>query len=414
MFRAAGSGFLLPGQRGNLVQQQAEGMRRIAAHVIRRAVVSACFQQGAGGAGAAERAQAAGGAFAAQGDLVRFGADLLPGGVKAQAEHGGGRLVHDHAGTHLTLPIDGIGAGAGQAAHFAGAFVREDVLCCPEVFHDELRELRGGQLLLECADAHGGGLLRREAGLLIKRQAALACGGHHVGIHEHGGVQLACEGDHAIDMRRILRGDADAHAHFHAAAAQQANGVDGALKPVGEMAQPGIGFLVRAIEGDIDAPGLVFRKEIRPVLIDERAVGIDGQQHAQLLNSQIQPPEIRIGQRLAARQQQKERARIAHLRGDVKPFAHGAQAALAGDLRRGQADIAHLAVHIADGRELDAAVDGRVALGGALDERALDGGGVFDEMHGISFLGGSCCAGRKWKTLFVKTIESFIEETAAD
>ena len=69
--------------------------------------------------------------------------------------------------------------------------------------------------------------------------------------------------------------------------------------------------------------------------------------------------------------------------------AERAQAALAGDLRRGQADIAHLAVHIADGRELDAAVDGREALGGAVDERALDGGGVFDEMHGISFLGGA-------------------------
>ena len=134
-------------------------------------------------------------------------------------------------------------------------------------------------------------------------------------------------------MRRVLAGNAQIHAHGHTLRAQQANGIDGLFESAGIMAEIIIGFLVRAIECDIHAPGLVLAEEARPILVDQRAVGIDRHEHAQLLKLKIKPAEIREEQRLAAGQQQKERAAVAHLVGNFQPFICRAQAALALHLR---------------------------------------------------------------------------------
>ena len=223
----------------------------------------------------------------------------------------------------------------------------------------------------ERADAPPRRLLGRQARLLIKRQAALTLGGHHVGIDVDGHAQLRADGEQAVKLLPVLRREADAELHLHAPLPQQAHAARDARKAAGIVAQAGIRLLIRAVECDVDAPGLVLAEERRPVLVDQRAVGVDREQKAHLAQCCIQWLELRVDQRLAAREQQEQRARVLHLPGDGKPFLRRAQAALPLHLLARQAHIAHVAIHIAQWEQFDAAVDGDSVFARAVDQGAF-------------------------------------------
>ena len=227
-------------------------------------------------------------------------------------------------------------------------------------------------------------LLGRQARLLIKRQAALPLGGHHVGVDVDGHAQLRTDGEQAVELVPVLRCKADAELHLHALLTQQAHAARDARKTARIVTQAFIRLLVRAIERDVDAPGLVLPEERRPVLVDQRAVGVDRNQKAQRPQRCIQLLELRVDQRLAAREQQEQRARVLHLPGDGQPFLRRAQAALPLHLLARQAHIAHVAVHVAQRQQLDAAVDGQHLRAGAVNQRPLRRRCIFHMFHGIS------------------------------
>lgn len=140
------------------------------------------------------------------------------------------------------------------------------------------------------------------------------------------------------------------------------------------MAERGISGIAAAIKGNIDPPGRMGRKKVRPVLGQQRAVGVDGDDHAQPPQLKIQFPEPGKEQWFAAGEQHKKHTGIGHTAGQHKPIRHRVQAAAAAHLLRVQADIAHIAPQIAQRGKLQRGGDGAAFGRRRLNEHFFHGG----------------------------------------
>lgn len=132
----------------------------------------------------------------------------------------------------------------------------------------------------------------------------------------------------------------------------------------GAAAQALIGLLAAAIQRDIEAEGRLMPEEIQPVPVDQGAVAVDGHQQAHFLQLRQQIAEILADQRLAAGQQQEQHAPAAGLFRNGQPLVRRQLPAPALLLLRRQVDIAHFAVEVAPGRQLEIPRQGRTVPAG--------------------------------------------------
>ena len=197
----------------------------------------------------------------------------------------------------------------------------------------------------------------------------------------HGHVQLAGNGVQPVHLPKVFGGDAAVQLHVHPPRPQKAHCGKGLFKAAGAAAQGLVGGVVGPIEGDVHPPGLVAGKKVRPFFIQKGAVGVQGEHQALGLQGQIQLLKSGHQQRLAAGEQQKQHPRPGHGAGQLGPLLAGAQGARSPGLPGRKAHIAHTAVHIAQGGQLQTAADGAAQGRGPGDELALQrgGGGVFHE-----------------------------------
>ena len=84
----------------------------------------------------------------------------------------------------------------------------------------------------------------------------------------------------------ILFDHAAVDLHIHPVRAKQLDGPHGLFIAL-KAAELSIGLFAGPIQRDVDPAGTMRAKEGRPLLIDQRAVGVDRQDHAQLLQLQI-------------------------------------------------------------------------------------------------------------------------------
>lgn len=197
----------------------------------------------------------------------------------------------------------------------------------------------------------------------------------------HGHVQLAGNGIQPVHLPKVFGGDAAVQLHVHPPRPQKAHRGKGLFKAAGAAAQGLVGGVVGPIEGDVHPPGLVAGKKVGPFFVQKGAVGVQGKHHALGLQGQIQLLKAGHQQRLAAGEQQKQHPRPGHGAGQFGPLLPGAQGTRGPGLPGRKAHIAHTAVHIAQGGQLQTAADGAAQGRGPGDELALQrgGGGVFHE-----------------------------------
>ena len=178
----------------------------------------------------------------------------------------------------------------------------------------------------------------------------------------HGHVQLAGNGIQPVHLPKVFGGDAAVQLHVHPARPQKAHRGKGLFKAAGASAQGLVGGVIGPIEGDVHPPGLVVGKKVGPLFIQQGAVGVQGKHHALGLQVQIQLLKSGHQQQLAAGEQQKQHPRPGHGVGQFGPLLAGAQGARGPGLPGRKAHIAHTAVHIAQGGQLQTAADGAATV----------------------------------------------------
>ena len=203
------------------------------------------------------------------------------------------------------------------------------------------------------ARLHGGAFLRREALVAPDARLVPAQGREHVARGLQNELALVAVSDDLLQIADVVRRDAAVELHGDVCLLQHLNrlGHDGVAR--GVIAQAEIGLVRGAVERDVDALRRVLGKPPDGLLVDERGVGVDRYDEAHFPKFPVQFPEARIGQRLAARKQEQQRALFLHHARQRQPFLHGAQA-LAGSahLLGRHAHIAHFAAHGAHRRQL--------------------------------------------------------------
>ena len=236
-------------------------------------------------------------------------------------------------------------------------------------------------------DSGFGRCLRLQAGLRIIGKGPLPDCGQHVGVHPHRHSQLLLQIQEPVQILLVGRGKASAHLHIHLLLPQKPDAPKGLCVPSGIMAQALIGPVVRPVESNVHPPGLVFSKKGRQILVYESAVGVDGEDHPHLPQTQVHLSKLRIQKRLPSGEQKKQYAGLLHLAADLQPLLRGAQPPLALHLLAAQADIAHVTVHIAEGQQLNAAVGRGAGALGPVQKHALQGGGVVQKFHSSLLFG---------------------------
>lgn len=296
-----------------------------------------------------------------------------PGRLKILPEYIGAGLQKTDAGPHGSVPSHGKGGAARLAGALAGiigvgAIQRSKRLANPAV------ELIGRRFPAQHQQLGAGRVPGIEAGLFLKGRKAVPQTGQHIAVQMNRNVQLPANAVNGFQVIPVRLCGTTIDFNRYTPIFQEGNGTNCFLEAAGGMAERGISGIAAAIKGNIDPPGRMGRKKVRPVLVQQRAVGVDGDDHAQTPQLKIQFPEPGKEQWFAAGEQHKKHTGIGHTAGQRKPIRHGMQAATAAHLLRVQADIAHIAPQIAQRDELQRGGDGAAFGRRRLNEHSFHGG----------------------------------------
>ena len=275
---------------------------------------------------------------------------------KAEFHDVGRHAPEGVAGTHVALPAHGERAAAGAATHAARSLALGTAV--GHVGQVVGLALGLGQpalkLTLKAHHVHvsvearvlhpAPGLLPGldNAGVNVEGEALLMEQAHDFEAVGHEGVGR--DGDAHRDARVAHATDVAQHLPEHAVACD-------AL----------VGVLARAVERDLDARSRMRRKEVDHVLVDEDAVGEDGDLDAHAGKVQVELLETRVRRALATREACVHHASVDGLGHDVLPGLD-VKRFCAVELVGIEMDIAHLAIEVAQRRELEGAGDGDVLL----------------------------------------------------
>ena len=171
-------------------------------------------------------------------------------------------------------------------------------------------------------------------------------------------IQLIPQGKYLFQAVLIHFRDAAADLNVYARLPEQPDPPDRFFKAGRVMTESAVFFLIRSVKRDVHSARFIPSEKIRPFFIDQCAVGIDRNDKSHAAQFQIQPFKIREQQRFSAGEQQKQNTRLFHLLPDRDPFIRRMQAAERLNFFPAQADITHVTVHVADGEQFQAAVDG--------------------------------------------------------
>ena len=238
-----------------------------------------------------------------------------------------------------------------------------------------------------------GSLLRRKATRRLTVRAAVDSGRReHIGSPLDHQVILPRE---AVDLRDVLgidrshggiETDLDPRLPQHADIGR--NGMKASLP-----AQRSVGLVRGTVQGDIHSQGRVFFEERHPIGVDQGSVGIDGDEQSQPLEPAVDLPKVLSDQGLPSRQKEEHHAGVTGHPPQLQPFP-GRPFLLC---PHGLMDVAHTAVEIASGRQLEIARKGDAPRGrlrvDVLAPQGLDPAGLFRLFIHIHFSRSSTAEG---------------------
>ena len=139
-----------------------------------------------------------------------------------------------------------------------------------------------------------------------------------------------------------------------------------------------VGFPVAAVKGHVHHIGRIRREQCEHVPVQQDAVGLDAHGHALIDQVHVNLLKIRVGQAFAAGEAGKHHALCDCLLHEADPLVAGEHPSLYARIR--EVDIAHPAVQVAQGRQLEVAGNGRVIFTG-LPGRLVYESVVADRVH---------------------------------
>ena len=199
-------------------------------------------------------------------------------------------------------------------------------------------------------------LLSREAVVLSHHGLVSAHGREHIaGGLDHQLLPLGkCE--HGVEILGIVGRHAAIELHGDPGLLQKPDGPGHLGKAPGVCAQSGVGLIRCAVEGNIDPGRGCLLQPGNRLLVDQGAVGIDGDDQSHFMESAENFPKIRPQEGLAAGEQQVEHAMLLRTLAQLDPLPGGPQRCNGLLLLLRQPHIAHPAGHVAAGRQFKGTV----------------------------------------------------------
>ena len=158
------------------------------------------------------------------------------------------------------------------------------------------------------------------------------------------------------DLRHVVlvvRGDGHVEPHRDARVLQGAEVVHHFLEH-GPPAQPLIGSVGAAVEGDVEAQGRVLLDGLQQFAPEQGAVGVHRHQEPHVLEGVEELGKVRAQQRFPTGEEEKDHPGLPGLLSDGEPLRRGElPPAALGRLGLGLVDIAHVAVEVAPGGQLE-------------------------------------------------------------
>ncbi len=158
-----------------------------------------------------------------------------------------------------------------------------------------------------------------------------------------------------VDLFRVLAvvgRDGAVELDQHARALQRKDRAHRALICARVAAERAVGLRRRAVERDVHARGRVCRQKLHHSVVHQRRVRVDGHHQPHALAARVDLAEVRPQQRLAAREQEQQRALAAAFLRQRQPFTGGRLVPQRLGVVLAAVDVAHPAVKIAARRQL--------------------------------------------------------------
>lgn len=191
--------------------------------------------------------------------------------------------------------------------------------------------------------------------------------GKHIGVDLKDEVPFGGIAYDALQIARVVRREGAVELDEDACLPQQGDGAVHAVKHAAAAAQGFVGLIARAVERDVDACGRMLGQPGHAGLIQQGAVGVDGDEEAHRAQPLVKRPEVLPQERLAAGQQQIEHTCVARLLGDGQPLDQpDGRTRRGGDLGGRLTHIAHLAGEVAHRRKLKGTAQRRECAAGAV------------------------------------------------
>ena len=320
-----------------------------------------------GSAGTGGLAADAGFTFHRQQVVLRCLVDLLPCIQEAALLPGHAQMLQAVAGDDTAIPGDVEAASAATAAQPAGRLGRRVAVGRRRVSlaFDRLQVALEGLLQLEQPHVILGDQVAEAvaaAGVLAGRHE----GGVHVELNPRGRraphqrfvgitqVLVGRDGEHQR-QERLVRHPEVAHHPLK-------------VPPTGH---PLVGILALAIQGNLDGRRRMGLEKADARFVQQHAVGQDGHLNALTVQEQIQSVKVRRGHAFAAGERCVHHASVDGLLHDGFPGFSG-QGGLAAELLLVQVNVTHPAVQVAQGCDLEGALERDAPLPGAHVDEVAD------------------------------------------
>ena len=298
---------------------------------------------------------------------------LAPGLAEGLALQLDARLRHHAAGCQPAVPRHperGVSRAAGDRAVYGVDAVLVQTGGRGDAAQDVLQE--AGEVLLAALQAVALHVIvrrfrRGEAVVPPDHGRVAAQRGEHIGVDLKDEVPFGGIAYDALQIARVVRREGAVELDEDACLPQQGDGAVHAVKHTAAAAQGFVGLIARAVERDVDACGRMLGQPGHAGLIQQGAVGVDGDEEAHRAQPLVKRPEVLPQERLAAGQQQVEHACVARLLGDGQPLDQpDGRARRGGDLGGRLTHIAHLAGEVAHRRKLKGTAQRRECAAGAV------------------------------------------------
>jgi len=252
-----------------------------------------------GGAGTADILGTAACALGRQTDGRGGSLDRLPGGEEGDLKDIGGSFHREHAaGGQMPLPGD---PKAAFSCPTADPLLQFGAI---RLGRGEVVLRFGGEGLLPqgqivCIGHVVGRLLRGEAIVLPDEVGIFAHGGEQIGGDLNHKAMGFGKGHHLGKLPGVVGGQGAVELDGDPCLLQKPDGTAHLGKALGIAAEPGVGLVGRAVKAEIDPDGRTVLQPGYGFFVNQRAVGVEGDEKTHLVQSLQDLPKLRVQEGLA-------------------------------------------------------------------------------------------------------------------